>query len=139
MKATALPRVAKLLSPFDSVTFPSAGAFLDNTVEPPPLNTVNIFAVFEVRGEEMAGTAFRIRNSPHSRQNAPAKQGAATAAAAAAAADNGAVEPPFEVDIIATAILVADPASAKTDSIIPILLLFRAQRCSLLPHLFQCQ
>ena len=119
MQATALPRVAKLLSTFVAATFPPSDAFLTTAVEPPPLNVDNIFAVFVVRGEGIEGTAFRILNSPHF-HTASAKQGAATAAAAAVAAIV-VVEISLEADIVATAILVAGPTSATTDSIIPIL------------------
>ena len=117
MKATAFPRVAKLLSPFDSATFPPPGAFV--TVEPPPRKTVNIFDVFAVRGEGVDGTALRIRNFPHSCHTAPAKQGTATAVAAAVAEAIGVAELPFELDIAEITVLAAAPASAKTDSIIP--------------------
>jgi hypothetical protein len=127
MKATDLLRAAKRVLPSESATFPPFGAFLAIAVvlpsPPPPLNAVNRFAVFAVRGEGIDGTALRIRNFPHSRQKFSAKTGAAIAAAAAVTAAVVA-EPPFTADIVAIAIFVpVVPVSANTDSIIPILLL----------------
>ena len=117
-----MPRVAKLLSPFGSMAFPPPRGDVITAVEPPPLNTVNIFAVFVVRGEGIDGSTFRIRNSPYSLQIVSANLGDATAADATAVA-MAVVELALDVDIVATATFVKLPASVNTDSIILILLL----------------
>lgn len=122
MKATDLPRVAKSALPFESLTFSPPCAFWTIAVEPPPLNTVNIFAVFVVRGEGIDGSTFRIRNSPYSLQIVSANLGDATAADATAVA-MAVVEVALDVDIVATATFVKLPASVSTDSIMLILLL----------------
>mmetsp|Transcript_8339 Transcript_8339/g.20594 ORF Transcript_8339/g.20594 Transcript_8339/m.20594 type:complete len:125 (-) Transcript_8339:137-511(-) len=120
MKATDFPRVKGPLSIFDSAALFAVLALFAIDVEPPPLNTANVFAVFDVRDEEIEGTTFLLWNLLTIPPKASsAKAGVAVAAKAAAAAAKtavvGVVELPAPAEIAAIAVLVRVPASATID------------------------